>query len=55
MDRYSQIEVAYTYKIANLAAWAERPDIRAMVNGASKAHQTVGIQLTSNGWEISGR
>jgi hypothetical protein len=62
MGSISQVEVTYTYKFSNLAAWAERsdvkqafPDIGAIVTGASKTHQIVGIQLTNNGWEVSGR
>lgn len=57
----TQAEVTYTYKLINLAAWAERPDIqqafpdiRNTVNGASKANQVVGLQLTNEGWEIPG-
>jgi hypothetical protein len=61
MNRRSQSEVTYTYKIVNLAAWAERsdvqqafPDIGSTVNGTSKATQTVGLRLTDNGWEVVG-
>ena len=59
MGAYSQTEVTYTYKIVNLAAWAERPDIqrvfsgvRSTVNGASKTNQIAGLQLTNQGWEV---
>ncbi len=59
---YSQTEVTYTYKIANLASWAERPDvqrvfpdIRMMVSGTSKASQIAGLQLTNQGWEVPGQ
>jgi phage baseplate assembly protein W len=52
----------YTYKIVNLAAWAERSDIqqsfsdiRATVTGASKMNQTIGLQLTNDGWEVVGQ
>jgi hypothetical protein len=55
----SQAEVTYTYKIVNLAAWAERPDVQEVfpdievtVNGASKTNQIVGVQLTNKGWEV---
>jgi hypothetical protein len=58
----SQSEVTYTYKITDLAAWAERPevqqafsDIRTTVNGASKTTEVVGLQLTSKGWEVRGQ
>ncbi len=58
----SQSEVTYTYRIVDLAGWAERPgvqqsfsDIRATVNGASKATEVVGLQLTSKGWEVPGQ
>lgn len=56
----SLAEVTYTYRIANLASWAERsdvqlafPDIRAMIGGASKTKQIIGVQLTHRGWEVS--
>ncbi len=56
---YSQSEVTYTYKIANLAPWAERPDVqrefgdvRTVVNGVSKSNEIAGVQLTNQGWEV---
>lgn len=58
----SQTEVTYTYKIANLAAWAEHPevqqafsDIRTTINGASKTTEVAGVQLTNKGWEVPGQ
>jgi hypothetical protein len=61
MGGYSHIEVTYTYKIANLASWAERPDVQrtfpdigSTVSGISKTSQTVGLQLTDNRWEVAG-
>ena len=58
----SQTEVTYTYKIVNLAGWAERPDvqrafpiIQATVTGASKTTEVAGLQLSSKGWEIPGQ
>lgn len=57
----SQAEVTYTYKVVNLASWAERTDvqqaffdIRSTIDGASKANQTAGVQLTNRGWEVPG-
>jgi hypothetical protein len=57
----SQAEVVYTYKIPNLASWAEGsdvqgrfPDIRSVISGVSKTDQTVGLQLTDKGWEVPG-
>jgi hypothetical protein len=54
-----QSEVSYTYKIANLAPWAERPDVqrefgdvRTTVNGISKSSEIAGLQLTNQGWEV---
>jgi hypothetical protein len=54
-----QSEVNYTYKIANLAPWAERPDVqrefgdvRATVNGISKSNEKAGLQLANQGWEV---
>jgi hypothetical protein len=59
MGSYSQTEVTYTYKIAYLATWAERPevqrafsDIQTAIAGQSKATQIAGLQLTNKGWEI---
>ncbi len=55
----SLAEVTYTYKIENLAAWADRadvqqafPDIIATIGGASKTNQIIGLQLTDKGWEV---
>ncbi|MEI9979383.1 MAG: hypothetical protein WDN23_10350 [Edaphobacter sp.] len=54
-----QTEVTYTYRITNLAPWAERPDIqrtfgdvRTTVEGISKANEIAGLQLTSQGWQV---
>lgn len=59
MGPYTQSEVTYTYKIANLAPWAQRPDIqrvfsdvRSTIQDASKADQIAGLVLTNKGWEI---
>ena len=56
---YSQTEVTYTYKIVDLAAWAERPeiqrafsDIQAEIAGQSKSVQIAGLRLTNRGWEV---
>lgn len=55
----SQSEITYTYKITNLAPWAERPDIqrkfgdvRTTVNGISKSNEIAELQLTNQGWEV---
>jgi hypothetical protein len=57
----SQTEVTYTYRIVNLASWAERPevqhafsDIRTAVNGASKTNEVAGLELISKCWEVPG-
>lgn len=59
---YSQTEVTYTYKIVNLASWAQQPDVQrafldvgVTVNGASKTNQIAGLQLTNQGWEVPGQ
>lgn len=56
----SQSVVTYTYKITDLAPWAERPDVqqafsdlRQTVNGASKTKEMAGLQLTNKGWEVT--
>ncbi len=58
----SRAEITYTYKIDDVATWAQRPDvqrafsdIRTTVNGASKTTEIAGLQLTSNGWEVPGQ
>ncbi len=62
MGAGSQSEVTYTYKIANLAPWAIRPDVqrefgdvRTTVAGISKANEIAGLQLTNHGWEVPSR
>ena len=59
MGPYTQSEVAYTYKIVDLAPWTKQAtvqrafgDIRTTVSGISKANENVGLQLTNKGWEI---
>jgi hypothetical protein len=59
MGASSQTEVTYTYKIADLAPWAQRSDIqhefgdvRATISGVSKANEIAGLQLTNQGWEV---
>ncbi|HEV2417011.1 MAG TPA: hypothetical protein VGX94_04350 [Terriglobia bacterium] len=56
---YSQTEVTYTYKIADLAPWAKRPDVqrefgdvRTTVAGISKSDEIIDLQLTNHGWEV---
>jgi hypothetical protein len=62
MGAGSQSEVTYTYKIANLAPWAERPDVqrefgdvRTTVSGISKSNEIAGLQLINQGWEVPSR
>lgn len=57
-----QSEVTYTYKMPDLALWAKQADvqqvfgdIRTIVNGISKAHDSVSLQLTNKGWEVPGQ
>jgi len=57
--QYSQSEVTYTYKIADLAPWAERSDVqrefgdvRTIVNGISRSNEIVGLQMSDQGWEV---
>lgn len=58
----TQSEVTYTYKIPNLAPWAQRTDIqnqfgdiRATVAGISKTDELAGLQLTNHGWKVPTR
>jgi hypothetical protein len=62
MGAYSQTEVTYTYKIVNLAGWAQRSDVQRVfsdvkgtVNAASKTNQVAGLQLTNQGWDVAGQ
>lgn len=59
MGPYTQSEVTYSYKIANLATWAKQPslqqafpDIQSTLQNASKPNQTAGLVLTNKGWEV---
>jgi len=54
------MQVTYTYKIADLAPWARRPDvqnefgdIRTAVTGISRTAETIGLQLTDKGWKVA--
>lgn len=54
-----QSEVTYTYKMPDLALWAKEADvqqvlgdIRTTVNGISKDHESVSLQLTNKGWKV---
>jgi hypothetical protein len=58
----SETEVTYTYKIPDIASWAQRtdvqqafPDIRAIIAGASNTPEVAGLQYTGAGWEIPGQ
>jgi hypothetical protein len=62
MGAFSQTEVTYTYRIVNLASWAERPDVQkafpdieTTVSRVSKTKQVAGLQLTNQGWEVPGQ
>lgn len=53
--------VFYTYRIANLAAWANNPDIQTIfpgilstINGAGKIQMNQALTLTSQGWQAKG-
>jgi hypothetical protein len=59
MGPYTQSEVTYSYKVVNLASWAEQPgiqqafpDIRSSIQDASKLNQRAGLVLTNQGWEV---
>lgn len=59
MGPYTQSEVTYSYKIVNLAAWAQQPgiqqafpDIRSTLQDASKPNQIAGLVLTNKGWGV---
>ncbi len=59
-DRSPQPKSRTPYRVVNLAAWAQRPevqqafpDIQSTLIGAAKTEQIVGLQLTDKGWEVS--
>ncbi len=54
-------EVTYTYKLADVAGWAKRPDVQAAfpgiqreMSGQSTEQRRADLQLTNKGWEIPG-
>jgi hypothetical protein len=56
---YMQMQVAYTYKIPDLASWAKDSDVqeqfndvRTTVSGISKTSKLAGLELTNRGWEV---
>ena len=56
VEPYMQIQVAYTYKIPDLASWAKNPDVQEQFNdigttvsGISKTSELAGLQLTNHG------
>ena len=58
----TQAEAIYTYKLLNLAPWAEQPeiqnafgDIRSTVTGISRSNEIIGLELTNRGWEVPER
>lgn len=59
MSSPTQAEATYTYRIVNLAEWAQRtdvqqafPDVKTTLQGASKVNRVVGLQLTNKGWLV---
>lgn len=60
-DSQSQTEVTYTYKIENLAAWAQNPAVQrafpfisTTLNAQSKDERRIGLHLTNQGWKVPG-
>jgi len=58
---YQEAKLTYTYKINDVAPWANNPDIQAAfpgvkstVDGAGKNEIKHGVKLTSEGWEARG-
>jgi hypothetical protein len=58
MGEYQAARVEYTYRIVDLAPWAQRPDIQQAFDSVKEAFDGVGtkpqarrVQLTSEGWE----
>lgn len=50
--------VAFTYKLANIADWAKKPEVQSafpevkkMIDGAGTVQVTTPVKLTSEGWE----
>jgi hypothetical protein len=59
MGSVLQSEATYTYKMPDLAPWAKQADVQqafddipTTVNGISKAHERVSLQLANKGWEV---
>ncbi len=58
---YQEAGITYTYKINNMAEWANNPEVQSAfpsiqntVENASTKQLTHGIKLTSEGWEARG-
>lgn len=58
---YQEASVTYTYKIANSADWAKKPDVQAafpfvksVLDGAGSKEFKHAIKLTNQGWEAKG-
>ncbi len=56
-----EASVLYTYRIENLAEWAQNPDIQRLfpgivstINGAGKTQMTHALTLTNQGWQARG-
>lgn len=54
-----QTEATFTYKIPDLAPWAQRtdiqnqfPEIHTTITGISKTNQTIGLEFTNGGWIV---
>jgi hypothetical protein len=58
---YQEVTVVYTYKLSNIAEWANNTDIQAafptiksIISGAEKQTTRHGLKLTNQGWEARG-
>lgn len=56
-----EVSVLYTYRIENLAEWAQNPDIQRVfpgivstIDGAGKTQMNHALTLTNQGWEAKG-
>lgn len=61
LGEYQEALVIYTYKVDNVAEWAQMPEIQTVfptvkrtLEGAAKTQARHGVKLTSEGWEPKG-
>ena len=47
-------EVTYTWHLADVPSWAQRPEFKSVEGMATPVKDTAELQMTNNGWKASG-